>query len=169
MIYDLYYDNIYKFAYFKVGKQEEAEDIAQNTFIGALKNICKFDARKADSDFSAWLFTIARNHVINFYRRNGNNKPGGQVEDLQIPDKSQNVQDLIDANGDVEMIYTALKDIPESQQQVLIHRFINEYSIKETALTMRKSEGAIKTLQVRALESLRKIVERNNNGSNNGQ
>lgn len=161
MIYDMYYDNIYRYAFFKVGKQEEAEDIAQNTFIGALKNITSYKPGKGSNDFAAWLFTIARNQIVNFYRKNGRQRTG-PIDDLHIIDPLKDTQKIIEGNGDLESVYKALKEIPDTHQQVLIHRFINEFSIKETAAAMKKTEGAVKTLQVRAIDSLKKIMDREN-------
>lgn len=163
MIYDLYYDQIYRYSYLKIGNGPDAEDVTQNTFIGALKNIKNFIWKKTDHDFTAWLYTIAHNNIVNHYRKN-NKATFKPFEDIGEIESTQTVSEEIEKLWDLDKLLLAFRDIPDSQQRVLIHRYITGMSISETSIIMAKKEGAIKSLQLRALSSLRKILGGDLNG-----
>lgn len=157
MIYDLYYDQIYRYAYLKIGNRPDAEDVTQNTFIGALKNIKNFRWKKSGHDFTAWIYTIAHNNIVNYYRKKSKVtfKP---FEDMRELEAKQTLSEEIEKKWNLDKLLLAFQGIPYSQQRVLILRFINGMSITETSKIMTKKEGAIKSLQLRAVSSLKKIL-----------
>jgi len=155
MIYNSYYNRIFRYAYFKIGSQEDAEDITQNTFIAALKSIANFRWKTSDEDFTAWLFSLAHNNYVDYYRKNKINKTK-PFEDLQ--ENKSEFDELIQKIGNIDLLKQAINKIKHNQRQVVILRYINDMPISQTAMLMNKTEGAIKLLQLRALASLKKIL-----------
>lgn len=151
MIYDLYYDRIYKYAYSKVGNRQTAEDITQNTFIGMLDNIKNFKWKKSSDGFSAWVFSIAHNMIVNYYRKH---KQTVNIE--EAPEKTVEFTDQIDTNYNIGKFKEAFKVLKDDHRKVLALRFISGQSIRETAAAMNKTEGAVKLLQLRAIGAIKR-------------
>ncbi len=155
-IYDLFFDKIYGYVYYKVGNTEDAEDITEQVFLKALEAIGKFKWKGAY--FSSWLFRIARNQIIDHFRRQA--KSADSLTDDQInkiPDKKENLEEIIEARLSLENVEKAILRLTEEQQNVIILKFLSGFSNAEIAKFFNKSEGAVKALQHRALSSLRKI------------
>ncbi len=154
-LYDMYVDTIYARASFKVRSREDAEDLTEHVFVKALRGISTFDPRRGA--FIAWLNTITDRLVIDYYRTH---KETG-VLDTDIPlvapdDPAADVGRRLDA----EEVHAAIRELPHEHQQVLMLRFIADKNVAEVAQEMGKQEGAIRTMQYRALQSLRKLMTR---------
>lgn len=154
-IYDIYYERIYRFAYYKVGNVADAEDIAAQTFAGALRTIANF--RWTGSSFDSWLFRIANNVTIDLYRKMGKAKLEPIDEHMTIAAASDTSAEAI---GGVEhsRVRGLIDELPEEQKRVLILKFIVGMSNKEVGTSIDKSEGAVKALQFRGLSRLRAML-----------
>ncbi len=153
-IYDLLVKPIYRYIYYRVD-QQIAEDLTEETFLKAWKNLSKYKMGK--TPFSAWIFRIAHNLICDYYRKNEHS--------------SEIDENLADTNLDVSPSYKinlkfnelklkkAIKQLPENYQQVVILKYINEEENAVIAKIIGKSEGAVRTLQFRALEKLRVLLE----------
>ncbi len=153
-LYDLYFVPVYRYIFFRVRTRHEAEDLAQTVFTKAFASLPSFrDMGKAPL---AYFFTIARNTVINFWRRKREisletNK--NAVETLVA--KAPGPEDDAVRSQAMEKLRGALQKLSEDQQEAITLRFIAELSNAEIARLMGKSEEAIRQLHSRGLKSLR--------------
>lgn len=154
-LYDAYVDRIYRYIYFRVSDDVTAEDLTSQVFLNAWESLDRYQV--GNSPYLALLFTIARNLVIDHYRVKKETvdfdamiqaKAGG-------PDPDEEVQ----SRFEMQAIRTALQFLTEEQQQVLVLRFVTGLSTEEIAKLMDKREGAIRALQMRALQALAKYLE----------
>ena len=153
-IYSEHYDSMYRYLYSRLGKKEEAEDLASQVFLEALQAIDSFvDMGKP---LGAWLFGIARNLANNSVRRS---RRLGQTESLESSDVETELQTLPRRlNADSLDLMTGLNDLPKEQREAVILRFFVGLSARETGKVMGKSELAVYALQVRAISALRRMV-----------
>lgn len=151
-LYERHFERVYAFALRRLGRREEAEDVTSEVFHRALSNIEKFEWRGAP--FAAWLFQIAHNEISNRRQRAAREKGNPITKD---PEAKGAGAEEIERRA---QIFRLVNDLPEAQQQVVRMRFAEEKSIREIACAMKKSEGAVKQLQFRALESLREKVNK---------
>ena len=155
-LYERYRDVIYRFCLTRTGAAHDAEDLTADVFVKALRSIGSYQDRGLP--FSAFLYRIARNAAIDRARTL---KQPVSVDDLaQEPASGQNVE--LDAAFAVEksILVEALSRLKSEHRDVIAMRFIEGYSAVEVGRLLGKTEGAIRTLQHRALERLRKEFER---------
>jgi RNA polymerase sigma-70 factor (ECF subfamily) len=154
-LYDYFIDSIYKFIYFKV-KDEDAEDLTELVFIKAWENRKKYKSKYGS--FSSWLYTIARNTVIDHYRVT---KEVYELNDY-IPDDSEiaDPQRITEDKLTSERLREAINKLPENYRDILLLRFIEDMEYNEIAEVLDKSEGAIRITQFRAIKSLREVLEK---------
>ncbi len=162
-LYDKYLDAIYRFIYLKLDNKADAEDLTQQVFLKAWENIDSYEIK--NFPFSSWLYRIAHNLVIDYYRANSNHPQVG----LEMADKNENEDqnDFIEKKLQILSVKEALKKLPQIQQSIIIMKFIEEFSNKEIAQILGKSEGAIRVLQHRALKQLKKYLNESGNYSKN--
>jgi len=151
-LYELYVKKIYRYILFRVGNYHIAEDLTQNVFYKALNSIDKFKFKSVP--FSSWLFTIASNILKNYYRDKVVEKKYlfETNKDLQI--SKMNVQLIFEKEIDKQDLINAINRLNEEQRQVIIFKFISGLKNKEVSKIMKKSLGAVKSLQYRALRNL---------------
>ncbi len=154
LLYDSYQPQIYRFIYLKVSHREEAEDLTHQVFLNAWQKINNYAFR--GFPFSSWLYQIARNQVIDHYRVK---KIVINIEEDDVADtETETIAELIDKNLGIEKIRTIISQLNPSHQDVIILRFIEDFSPKETAKILGRSETAVKLLQHRAIKNLKKIL-----------
>lgn len=156
-LYDSNFDKIYRYIYLRVKNQVEAEDLTQDVFIKALGSIGSYKWR--DLPFSAWLFKIAHNRVIDYVRKSSKEKRASLDEARAV--SMEDPVGITEQNFEVYELMAALERLPEAQREVVTLRFIGQLSIAEVAKTLGKSEGTVKALQFNATASLRKVLIRN--------
>lgn len=155
-LYDHYFPKIYNYIYHRVQNTQLAEDLVSETFYKALSNIKKFHWQ--DRTFACWLYTIARNQVIDQFRKQ---KPvliddsKGEMTEPEVNSPEEKV--LRDIT--TEEIFEVIKTLSPDQQDALLLRFYEDLKIKEIALVLNKNEGAVKALLFRGLKSLRKKLK----------
>ncbi len=162
-LYDKYMPVIYRFIFLKVGGQKaQAEDICHEVFLSAWQNIGNF--RFQGYPFSSWLYRIASNAVIDYYRtRKINVNIDFVPEEAVVADVSLN--EKFDNQLDLQTIRVCLKKLEPAYQDVLIMKFVEELSNKEISAALQKSEGAVRVIQHRAIKQIKKHIE--NERSNN--
>ena len=153
-LYELYFDKIYRYISLKIGNRIEAEDMTQLVFIKALHSISSFKWR--GSPFSAWLFRIAHNLVVDHFRKKTREPVTALSDTVMATD--DNPEKLAELKIDIEKLAMAVKKLTPTQQEVIALRFSGEFPIAQVAEIMGKSEGAVKALQHSAVVSLRKIL-----------
>jgi RNA polymerase sigma-70 factor, ECF subfamily len=144
-LYDRYVQRVYGFVSRRVGNRAEAEDITSAVFEQALANLPRFEWRGVP--FAAWLIRIAANALADHWRRAA--REGDAPADM--PDAGET-----DAIEQRAILFQLVGRLPDLQRRVIELRFGEEKSIREIAAALERSEGAVKQLQLRALENLRK-------------
>jgi RNA polymerase sigma-70 factor (ECF subfamily) len=158
-LYDRYYDRIYRHLYYRVGRAEDAEDLAQQVFLQAWRALSRY--RQGTTPFIAWLFTIAHNAVISFYRRN---KAAYSLEsDLSERPSSNGVEEPTETRLEHERAHRAMARLKPEQQLVLSMRFLESLEYRDIGAALGKSEGNVRVIQHRALLELRRLMERDDN------
>ncbi len=148
---DLYEENfnrVYAYVVRRVGDRHLAEDLTADVFREALAGIANFEWR--DVPFAAWLFGIASRIVADHFKRSG--REAGNPADTPEPSWENEVE----RNA---MLFQLVERLPEAQFRVIHMRFVEQKSIREIAAALGRSEGAVKQLQLRALENLRSQLE----------
>ena len=148
-LYLIHFDRIYSYLHMTVGNRHDAEDLTTQTFLRMLESIGKF--RFQSAPFSAWLFRIAHNLSMDHFRANRRWHPIGHEQD------SAEVEAL-HAIGRQSLL-KLIEDLSDEQQQVLTLKFVFSFSNGEVATILGKTEGAVKSLQHRALASLQKQIK----------
>ena len=160
-LYDLYVDRIYKYVYYKVGHVAEAEDLTAQVFLQAWEAIGDYEWR--DVPFSAWLFRIAHNLVVDYHRARREMVPIERPEGgppLVIQDEEMGPEQALEEIMIARQLQEAIAQLTEEQQQVIILRLLEGYSTAEVARIMGKKPGAIRGLKFRGLSALREILDR---------
>ncbi|GAB7041858.1 hypothetical protein JCM9533A_57080 [Catenuloplanes niger JCM 9533] len=160
LIYDRYVDTVFRFIYFRVGNRQLAEDLTSDTFLRALKRIGSFTWQ--GRDLGAWLVTIARNLVADHFKsgRYRLEVTTGDVLDADREDRGPEGSPeaaVVDHITNVALL-TAVKQLNPEQQECIVLRFLQGFSVAETAQAMGKNEGAIKALQYRAVRTLARLL-----------
>jgi len=144
-LYDRYVQRVYGFVSRRVGNRAAAEDITSAVFEQALASLPKFEWRGAP--FAAWLIRIAANALTDHWRKTARETG----EPAEMPDAGE-----VDAIEQHAILFQLVERLPELQRRVIELRFGEEKSIREIATALERTEGAVKQLQLRALENLRK-------------
>ena len=155
-LYDQYVGRIYTYIYRRVGEVELAEDLTGQVFMRMLEAV--HAGRPWQTSFSGWLYRIAHNLVIDYYRRRGR-ATFVDIDEVIAPSPHGQPQLSVEAMLDSEQLRQALRKVTEEQAQVISLRFLEDFSIAETAEIMGKTEGAIKALQYRAVSALRRVMQ----------
>ncbi len=154
-LYDHFVDRIYKYVYFKIGNASDAEDLTAQVFLKAWEAIGTY--RVTGRPFSAWLYRIAHNAVVDYFRMRRETVP---LDGITREDRNANLEELTEHKLTAEALQRAVRHLTAAQRQVILLRFIEGYSTEEVAAIMGKGEGAIRTLQHRALASLERVFRR---------
>jgi RNA polymerase sigma-70 factor, ECF subfamily len=157
-LYDRCVDQIYRHVYYKVSNQADAEDITQETFVKAWKAIDRY--RDTGSPFAAWLITIARNLIADHYKRRPNLVNLDDLAEQLAAHPSTEPEKLAEAAFNQETVRRAVLKLKPDQQQVVMMRFIDGFSYEEIARALNKSQGAVRVIQFRALNELKKWLKR---------
>ncbi len=159
--YDLYVDDIYRFIYFKIGNQEEAQDLTSAVFLKTWNYILE-NSLKDFKTLRALIYRIARNAVIDHYRKTSglsNVSIDNEENQIDIKDESRGILEDIEIKTDYAQIELKLKNIKEEYREVIILRYVNELSIAEISKVIDKSKGNIRVIISRALKALRNEME----------
>jgi RNA polymerase sigma-70 factor (ECF subfamily) len=152
-LYLMHFDRIYSYLQMSVGNRHDAEDLTNQTFVKMLESIDRFQWRKVP--VSAWLFRIAHNLAMDHFRSRRRWQP--EEEPPEPPDSEERSaeEEALHSIGRQSML-EMIEGLSQDQQQVLTLKFVFNFSNGEVATILGKTEGAIKSLQHRALGSLQR-------------
>jgi len=155
-LYDRYVDVVYRYIYYRVSNQALTEDMVSETFLRALRRITSFTWQ--GRDFGAWLITIARNLIADHYK-SSRYKLEVATADMVDADRATEgpENEVLDSITNMTLL-EAVKMLGPEQQECIVLRFLQGFSVSETALAMGKNDGAIKALQYRAVQSLKRLL-----------
>ena len=155
-LYDQFVDRIYRYIYFRVPK-DDVEDLTEMVFLKAWEKIHQYKfGRKS---FSAWVFRIAHNLVVDTYRFNKNKEVSELSPNVPEHRREHNPIKVTEHGLHSQYLKDALGNLKPHYKQIVILKFINELSNKEIADVLGKSEGSVRILQFRALKALRVEME----------
>jgi RNA polymerase sigma-70 factor (ECF subfamily) len=155
-LYLLHFDRIYSYLHMSVGNRHDAEDLTTQTFLKMLESIGKFRFQAAP--FSAWLFRIAHNLAMDHFRASRRWQPEEEVPEPHGAEQVSAEEEALHSIGRKSML-ELIDGLSHEQQQVLTLKFVFNFGNGEVATILGKTEGAIKSLQHRALVSLQKQIE----------
>jgi RNA polymerase sigma-70 factor (ECF subfamily) len=153
-IYERYAPAIYRYIYFRIGEAELAEDLQAEVFLRMLEGIHRYEDR--GWPISAWLYRIAHDRTIDTIRRRRNRQ--------QLPLESwggmcDGPENSVSAQLEHEELKRTLNDLTEDQRLVIQMRFMGDMSIQEVANKLGRTEGSVKALQHRGLQSLARRLQ----------
>lgn len=154
-LYDQYSDTVYRYIYYRVGSKATAEDLTSETFLRALRRIGTFTWQ--GRDFGAWLVTIARNLVADHFKSSRFRLEVTTGEMLDANEVERSPEDSVLESLSNAALLDAVRRLNPQQQECVTLRFLQGLSVAETARIMGKNEGAIKTLQYRAVRTLARL------------
>ncbi|MFG2139193.1 ECF subfamily RNA polymerase sigma factor, BldN family [Streptomyces sp. NPDC048650] len=155
-LYDQYADTVYRYIYYRVGGRATAEDLTSETFLRALRRIGTFTWQ--GRDFGAWLVTIARNLVADHFKSSRFRLEVTTGEMLDANEVERSPEDSVLESLSNAALLEAVRKLNPQQQECVTLRFLQGLSVAETARVMGKNEGAIKTLQYRAVRTLARLL-----------
>ncbi|MFE3602171.1 ECF subfamily RNA polymerase sigma factor, BldN family [Streptomyces sp. NPDC059142] len=155
-LYDQYSDTVYRYIYYRVGGKATAEDLTSETFLRALRRISTFTWQ--GRDFGAWLVTIARNLVADHFKSSRFRLEVTTGEMLDANEVERSPEDSVLESLSNAALLEAVRKLNPQQQECVTLRFLQGLSVAETARVMGKNEGAIKTLQYRAVRTLARLL-----------
>ena len=156
-LYDLFVERVYRYLFFRTGSHPEAEDLTEQVFLKAWEAIERY--RWQGRPFLAWLYRLAHNTHIDHVRTQ---KPTTSLnnDDRPVELASASAAGELTRALDADLLARALGELTPDQQQVIVMKFLEGLDNEQIAQSMDKREGAIRALQMRALMSLRRVLER---------
>jgi RNA polymerase sigma-70 factor (ECF subfamily) len=155
-IYDLFFKKIYRFIFFRVSHKETAEDLAEEVFLKAFSKIAGI---KESSSFEGWLYQVARNLVIDYYRQKKLTVSLDEIENTL--EYETNVIDVLDLQQQQKVLLRLMKELTAEQQVILKLKFFEDLDNREIAKILDKNEGAIRVIQHRAIIKLQELSKLN--------
>jgi RNA polymerase sigma-70 factor (ECF subfamily) len=153
-LYEEYYDKIARYVYVHIGNKEDAEDIAGEVFLKALKSLKSY--REQGVPMQGWLFRIAHNLTVDYLRKT--NKRRTVPIDSVALSGNDNPADAAEKNIEFELVIEAINQLTTEQREVINLRFFGELTSKEVSSILGKSDGAVREMQRAAIEKLRGIM-----------
>jgi len=161
-IYNLYFKKIYRFIFYRVSHKEVAEDLAEEVFIKAYSHLSRLEDPKS---LEGWLYQVARNSVIDYYR---SKKMTVALEDVEnILEYESNVIDVLNLQDRQKVFLRLLKELGAEQQMVIKLKFLEDLGNEEIAEVLQKSEGAVRVIQHRAITKLQELIKKFQSTQNN--
>ncbi len=150
-LYGDYYDRIVRYIFVRINNQSEAENLGGDVFLRALHSLGSYRGR--GQQMVAWLFSIARNLVVDYQRKMSKRKDVS-IDEVEIPDRV-NIEEEVERKSEVEKLSEALKQVTPAQREVIGLRFFAGLSSVEVGKILGKSSGAVREMQRAAVETLR--------------
>jgi RNA polymerase sigma-70 factor (ECF subfamily) len=157
--YDAYADDIFRFILFNIGRSEDARDMTSAVFLKVWE-YAQNRGLKEDKSLRAFIYKVARNLVIDYYRTSNKSKNEKSVEDLadNLADEKQNIFSKAEDNSDLERIKKCLGRLKDEYREIILMRFVDELSFAEISETTGKSIGSLRVLSFRALQALKELM-----------
>lgn len=158
-IFELFFDKISRYVSFRV-EENEAEDVVSDVFLKVVEKLDSYHYQER-AGFNAWIFRIAHNTVIDFYRRKkellGIDDEENEDTILQIPDENLTPDEEADQFLNHKKLRDVLAKLPSLQRDILELKYLEDFSNAEIAEITGKAEGNIRVIQLRALREIRKL------------
>jgi len=156
-IYMRHLDAIYRYVYFRVQDSKDAEDLTEQIFLKVWEALPGYEDK--GYPFSSWLYRIAHNMVIDFHRRQKFIQPMPPVEEVNWSSEAAGTLEQLIKTEELNNLTQAIAKLPDTQQEVIILRFVEGLNHDQIATIVQKSSGACRTIQYRALAALQQILD----------
>lgn len=153
---ELHWQPLYRYIYYKVRNKEVTEELTQETFIKVITYLPKFEERGIP--FRSFIIRVAANIITDYWRKHARGKEVLPLTDIVSLSSNDSLDELAVLEERKSIIDAAIRQLPDEQRYVVILRLIEGRPIKEVAIMMQKTEGALKMLQQRALQNIRKYL-----------
>lgn len=154
-LYDALLSRVYRFVYFRVSRREDAEDLTEQVFVRIFEKIRQYDERGLP--FEAWVFRIARNMIIDYYRVH--HTPLVSLDDaLDVPDTRSSPEAQTEVALQMEDVRAALPKLPDAYQEIIVLKFIEERDNEEISAILDKPIDHVRVLQSRAIQKLKILL-----------
>jgi RNA polymerase sigma-70 factor (ECF subfamily) len=154
-LYEEYHAHVYRYLYYLVGDVHTAEDLTSDVFLRMIRSLPNY--RYQGISFQAWLFQIAHNLAVDYFRKAGN-RPQVELEE-NLHSSDTDLDKTVEQNLTSEYLRKALENLNHAQREVIVLRFVAGMPIAQVAQTLRKSEDTVKGLQRRGLAALRSVID----------
>lgn len=152
-LYKLLASSVYRFCIYRTKSHEEAQDVVSETF----KRVwCSLDRYKT-KNFKAYLFTTARNLIINQARKNKKQAP--LPDALRVPDNKPGLEENLLKKSEKKMLHQAISKLPPRYRDIVVCRYIEELSIKDTSDVIGISAANVRVIQHRAIKKLQTLIK----------
>lgn len=159
-VYDEYVQDIYRFIYFKVGREAEAQDLTSFVFLKAWHHV-QAKSLEDSKTLRALVYKIARNAIIDYYRESSNKLElslDDEDKPIEIVDENQDIVADLDRAADLELLQKQLPLLKEEYREILVLRFVNDLSLEEISDVTGKNKGNVRVILHRALTALKKMI-----------
>ncbi|HYK72836.1 MAG TPA: sigma-70 family RNA polymerase sigma factor [Pseudoneobacillus sp.] len=153
-MYDRFFNNVYRYVYSKLGNKWDTDDVVSEVFRKAFE---RFSTLQEDSNAKAWLMTIARHTIIDFYRKKKDNVTGEILEQLV---HEESFEAKLEIDDDIECLKKSMSYLPEEDQELIKLKYFAELKYKEIGYVVGKSEDALKTRVFRLLKKVGILVKK---------
>ena len=163
-LYDRYAERIYRFIFLKTGQKGDSEDLLHEVFLASWRTIQSYELRNA-TPFTSWLYRIAGNRVIDWYRtRKGTASLDEMMESNTLPIElastgHSGLLEALDRGFAMDAVMKGVRSLNDTEQTVILMRYVEDLSPEETALAIGKTAGAVRLIQHRAIAKLKKKLE----------
>ena len=157
-LYDKYINEIYRFILMRVRNTEEAQDLTNEVFLKIWQYISTNDS---DIDnVRAFLYRMARNIVIDGYRKSGKEMLALDDEMIEsLPDESIDLEGEIEKQDEVNAVLSVVDKLPNDQRELILMKYVQDLSVKEIAQVLEKSRGAVRVAMHRAIKKLKTLLK----------
>jgi RNA polymerase sigma-70 factor, ECF subfamily len=155
-LYDKYFDQIYRYVYRRVSDKDTVHDLVSQTFLDALTHIDEFEWR--GFPFSAWLYKIAHNNVLKWYRENGKAQIVEIDEGMQIVDEDSDSTEMAEQSESKELIAAVMEKLEPEEREIIRLKFFEEASNIEIAEIMGLSPNHIGVKVFRVLKKVKQLL-----------
>jgi RNA polymerase sigma-70 factor (ECF subfamily) len=156
-LFDIYYPKVYNYGLIQLRDVQSAEDLASDVMLRMLESIERYQPRGVP--FSAWVFRIARNRLVDIRRRSHRRREVGLQDSIITAASGNSPHTAVERAIDFGEVCFALGQLTEAQEQVIVLRFLKDLDVATVARTLGRSESAVKSIQFRALTALRRIMQ----------
>jgi RNA polymerase sigma-70 factor (ECF subfamily) len=156
-LYERHAQSVFRFIYAHLDSRQDAEDLMDDVFLRVWNSLSGY--REKGVPFIAFLFRIARNGIIDHYRRSKQTKQTTSIEELPLRDWQPEPGESVMTAMEHQEVRLVLERLREDYRTVLVLRFLSELTPDETAQVMGRTTGAIRVLQHRALMAMRELLE----------
>jgi RNA polymerase sigma-70 factor (ECF subfamily) len=153
-IYSRFFGKIYRYIFYRVSDEKTAEDLTSQVFMKAWENIDDYEP--ADAQLLTWLFTIAHNTIIDYYRTR--KETVALDGSLTVPSDGLTPEEASETDFENEWLHQAIQKLTDEQKHVVVMKYMQGLTTEEIALQLGKKTGTVRALQMRALQSLSKYM-----------